>query len=118
LLTGDIGSAVESRLIKNGLGEYNYLFAPHHGSKSSSSRAFLIAVNAEAALISTAYHNQFNFPHSDVLERFAEHDTVLWNTAECGAIRIILQADAAPYVQSARRHESALWRWPPEADCP
>ncbi len=118
LMTGDIGAAVEKRLVASEVGEHEFLFAPHHGSKSSSSKVFIKTVKPEFALVSAGYQNQFNFPDPDVKKRFRDQQTPLWNTADCGAIRITLQRGKEAVATSARRSRPAIWRWQPEADCP
>ncbi len=118
LLTGDISTAVESRLVKAGLETHNILFAAHHGSKNSSSKAFIDAVSPQLTLVSSGYQNQFGFPHSSVKNRFRKKAIPLLNTADCGAIRLSLQVGKKLSISSARRQRKALWRWPPEAHCP
>jgi competence protein ComEC len=56
------------------------LLAPHHGSKSSSSPAFLEAVNPKVCVISSGKKNPFGFPSQEVLKRL--------NGAGCGILRL------------------------------
>ncbi|MFT5138898.1 MAG: competence protein ComEC [Lysobacterales bacterium] len=118
LLTGDISTSVENRLVGMGIGPQDILFAPHHGSKSSSSKVFVETLQPKFGLISTAFQNKYNFPHPEVKERFARSGVPLLNTADCGAVKITLRNGSTPQLSSARRKRNAIWRWPPEADCP
>lgn len=49
----------------------NFLEVPHHGSKTSSTDAFVGAVAPRAALVSVGEGNQFGHPVDSVVERYA-----------------------------------------------
>lgn len=94
LLTGDIESYSENKLLQN----YDDLSAdvllvPHHGSKSSSSLDFIQAVKPKYALFSTGYKNSYGHPKTEVLQRYQTHNIQTYNTALDGAIRIDMAAD-------------------------
>ena len=118
LLSGDISQAVERRLVDTGLGQHAILSAPHHGSSTSSSQAFIDAVKPAWVLISAAAGNRFGFPRADVLERYARTHTPTLNTARCGGIRIRTDMTGAFSIHSARVSRKAIWRWPSTPDCP
>ena len=62
LLTGDIGAAAEAGLLASGVNLRAHLLKlPHHGSRGSSTAAFLAAVDAEIGLISTCHRIPFLF---------------------------------------------------------
>jgi competence protein ComEC len=89
LLTGDIEWPVESRLAADGvLTRTTVLKTPHHGSKTSSTNAFLDALQPAVAVVSAGYQNMFHHPHAAVLERFAEHHTSVLRTDLDGLITI------------------------------
>jgi competence protein ComEC len=72
LITGDIEAMVESWLV-NTYGDKlkaDILVAPHHGSQTSSTLAFLKAVEPKSIVIPAGYRNQFGHPHEDVLLRY------------------------------------------------
>ena len=79
LLTGDMEHAIESRLLASGANLHaDVLKVGHHGSRTSSTPAFLEAVAPSVALISAGYENSFGHPHPDVLGRlWARHVAVL-----------------------------------------
>jgi len=90
LLTADIEAEAESRLrqrygpqLQSGI-----LVVPHHGSKTSSSAAFLDAVQPELALIPAGWHNRFGLPAEEVLARLRARRVTVLSTAAAGAIRV------------------------------
>jgi competence protein ComEC len=79
LLTGDMERGIEAKLLAAGADLHaDVLKVGHHGSRTSSTQAFLEAVSPSVALISAGYENSFGHPHPDVLERLsARHAAVL-----------------------------------------
>ena len=107
-LTGDIDNQAEQALLGSGLPmPAQWLLAPHHGSRSSSSAALLAQVRPAAALISRGAHNAFGHPHPEVLARYRALDVRLYDTAEQGAVRIRLGAFEP--AQGLRDH-ARFWR--------
>jgi competence protein ComEC len=94
LITGDIESMAEFRLGK----AYpdltaDILVVPHHGSRTSSTAAFLDQLKPEYALVSTGYRNRFGFPSAEIVERYAKSGISLFNTSEEGSIRVHFPKD-------------------------
>lgn len=87
LLTGDIEQAQEARLVAEGLSDLktDLLLVPHHGSKSSSSAAFLDAVQPRIALVQAGYRNRFNHPAQSVLVRYEKRRIQVIDSPHCGA---------------------------------
>ena len=89
LLAGDLEAAQELRLVANP--EMNqklkadFLLVPHHGSKTSSTGAFLDAVQPQFALAQAGYRNRFNHPVESVLERYRERGIDVVKSPACGA---------------------------------
>ena len=89
LLTGDISKKIEGQLIQ----QYpqlqaDVLIVPHHGSKTSSSDAFVSQVNPTLVIVSAGFLNRWHMPVSEVTNRYQEKDIQLLNTAESGQIII------------------------------
>jgi competence protein ComEC len=61
------------------------LLIPHHGSKTSSSEAFLDAVQPSLALVQAGYRNRFGHPAELVLERYRERGIPVIESPRCGA---------------------------------
>jgi competence protein ComEC len=95
LLVGDIEQAQEAQLLAQsdaaqpefsaGL-KADVLLVPHHGSKTSSSAAFLDAVQPRFALVQAGYRNRFNHPVLSVLVRYAERQIAVKDSPHCGAM--------------------------------
>lgn len=87
LLTGDIPANTESELVK----QYGstlastVLLVPHHGSASSSSRAFIQSVQPQWVIVQAGYRNQFQHPRPEVLARYAEANALVLETTRGGA---------------------------------
>ena len=91
LLAGDIELAQETRLVSNQQNDglkltSTMLLVPHHGSKTSSSAAFLEAVQPQFAVVQAGYRNRFGHPAANVLERYNGRNIKVIDTAHCGAM--------------------------------
>jgi competence protein ComEC len=102
LLTGDIDASVEARLLEDPqLAAIDFLKVPHHGSKYSSSPAFLQTLRPAIALASAGYENSFHHPHPSVLSRLADAHALLLRTDLMGRISVFsdgkhLSVDSEP----------------------
>ena len=89
LFTGDIGKKAESRLIASGQDLHSEILkVPHHGSRTSSSAPFLDAVQPRYAIFSLGQGNRYQFPHTDVVNRYRERKCPMLRTDESGAITL------------------------------
>lgn len=87
LLVGDIEKAQESHLIANGADlRAQVLLVPHHGSKTSSSEAFIDAVQPDFAMVQAGYRNRFGHPAPVVRQRYADKKIEVLDSAHCGAM--------------------------------
>jgi competence protein ComEC len=87
LLTGDIEAAQEAALVAR-LGpalRSQVLLVPHHGSKTSSSEAFIGAVAPGTAVVQAAYRSRFGHPAAEVLARYRTLGVELQRSDACGA---------------------------------
>jgi competence protein ComEC len=111
LLAGDISSSVESRLIENygAVLKSDILLAPHHGSKSSSSRAFLNLVAPDIALVSNGFQNRFGHPNPDVVSRYREQGALLVSTADNGWSELTVTGTGWSWVRRERIDEKRYW---------
>ncbi|RYF24189.1 MAG: DNA internalization-related competence protein ComEC/Rec2 [Comamonadaceae bacterium] len=86
LLAGDIERAQEAALLARGAAlAADVLLVPHHGSKTSSTAAFLDAVAPRTALVQAGYRNRFGHPAPEVVRRYVERGIRLVQTDRCGA---------------------------------
>ena len=104
LLAGDIEAAQEQALVARSAPlQADVLLVPHHGSKTSSSPAFLHAVQPRTALVQAGYRNRFGHPAAEVVQRYRGLGTEVVETAQCGAAtwssvqraRVACERDAA-----------------------
>jgi competence protein ComEC len=118
LLSGDISAVVEARLLLEGLQQSDVLVVPHHGSRTSSSPAFIAAVQPRVAVATASLGNRFGFPRGDVRRRYERAGVLFWSTGECGALRVQLGDEGELTAASARLERPAIWRWPADQSCP
>jgi competence protein ComEC len=85
LFTGDIESERELLLLNEDI-KANILKVSHHGSRSSSTEAFLTAVNPKEAVISASANNPFDHPHQEVIERLKRLNITVHQTNLEGTI--------------------------------
>ncbi len=108
LLTGDIDRAAEQAFLASALAvPTDWLQAPHHGSRSSSSWPFLQRLAPKSVLISRGRGNAFGHPHPQVVERYQALGAQVYDSAEQGAVRLRLGAFAPPIVARSQRR---FWR--------
>ncbi len=96
LLTGDIEALGEARILAHQPASAlacDILKVPHHGSKGSSTGAFLEAARPRLALISAGLLNRFGHPSTAVLDRLHERRIRVLRTDLHGLIRIAISPD-------------------------
>jgi competence protein ComEC len=90
LLTGDAEDKAERIMLQSGRPLQSLVFkAGHHGSGSSSSRAFLQAVEPQIIIISVGKENRYEHPHPEMLQRAQEIGATVLRTDELGSIELI-----------------------------
>lgn len=97
LLSGDIERAAEAQLVRDQPEQLasDVLVAPHHGSRSSSTAAFVAAVSPTIVLYSAGYRSQFGHPSAEVVQRYEASGAVAYNTALSGALTLRLGGESA-----------------------
>lgn len=89
LLPGDIETLAEQKILESGRDvSADILKMPHHGSRTSSSTGFLLAVHPSLAIASTGQNNQFGHPHPEIVDRYEKLNISVRNTAEEGTISL------------------------------
>ena len=93
LLTGDIERPVEEELVRKArVSLVDAVIVPHHGSKTSSSLAFVRALSPSLAIVSASYGNRWGLPKADIVARWEAVGAELVNTSTSGAIGMRLCA--------------------------
>ena len=90
LFTGDIKARSEAELIALRGKDLKslILIAPHHGSKTSSTRHFIDMVDPEAVIFCAGWDNRFNLPNEQVVMRYQQKNIQIFRTDQNGAIKI------------------------------
>lgn len=89
LFTGDAAQESEDRMRRSGRAlSADVLKLGHHGSRFSSSAAFLQEVGANVAVISAGANNPYGHPHPEVLERAARQGMTVYRTDRQGDIEM------------------------------
>ncbi len=96
LFVGDAEAEEESILLRSAPQALraDVLKVGHHGSRTSSSRAFLAAVRPQEAVISVGRRNRFGHPHPATLEALTASGARTWRTDIQGAVTVTTDGDS------------------------
>ncbi|MGY0611504.1 DNA internalization-related competence protein ComEC/Rec2 [Luteimonas sp. A501] len=110
LLTGDIGEAVEERLVGRVPQDLpvDVVLVPHHGSRHSSTVEFVAATSPRLALVSAGHGNRFGHPDANVVERWQAAGARVLETPAAGALRVRL-GEAGPEIEAERDRRRRFW---------
>jgi len=88
LLPADIEWLSENQLLASSREQLraDVLVAPHHGSQTSSTPEFVLAVDPRIVIYPVGYRNRFGHPHVDVQERYLRHGSNIYRTDRDGAL--------------------------------
>jgi len=111
LVPGDIEKTAELRLVS----EYgnrmrsNFLIAPHHGSRTSSSEVFLAAVRPDWVLVPAGHLNRYHHPSPNVIRRYATSGIHWRVSGERGAL--VVDTSLLHPVQAGYRQNHKKYWW-------
>jgi competence protein ComEC len=89
LLTGDIEKATEGALTAMQAGlRADVVKVPHHGSKTSSTGAFIHATKPAFAIISVGRSSMYGHPHKEVVDRWQASGAKVLTTGHSGTITV------------------------------
>jgi competence protein ComEC len=89
LLTGDIEKSGEGALVADGRElRADVVKVPHHGSRTSSTPAFVAATKPDVAIVSVGRYSMFGHPHPEVVERWQANGAQVFTTGRCGTITV------------------------------
>ncbi|WP_022942080.1 DNA internalization-related competence protein ComEC/Rec2 [Psychromonas hadalis] len=96
LLTGDIEKRQEKILVVELGNKLNsdILFAPHHGSRHSSTAGFIKAVSPQWVVFSAGFMNHWGFPAKEVVQRYQKQSVKMVNSGLSGLIRFQITPQA------------------------
>lgn len=110
LLAADIERLSEMSLAERGMPvRADLLVAPHHGSDSSSTPAFLEAVRPRLVVIPVGHRNRYGHPHRQVLARYRALGAEIARTDREGAIQVQLGRDGVAVTRAAETNRR-YWR--------
>jgi competence protein ComEC len=114
LLTGDLEAEQEARLLREHAQALrsSVLLVPHHGSKTSSTPAFLDAVAPQVAVAQAGYRNRFGHPAPEVEQRYVERAIAFVRSDRCGAWTWASGQAPTCWRETARRY----WHWRADPD--
>ncbi|TXD68011.1 MBL fold metallo-hydrolase [Mitsuaria sp. TWR114] len=127
LLTGDIESPQEAQLLRlateAGVGtepeteteakaedlRVEVLVVPHHGSRTSSSTAFVQATAPRVAALQSGHLNRFGHPRPEVVARYLAAGATVLNTVDCGAWQWRSDRWTQPLADCERTRRRRYW---------
>lgn len=117
LLAGDIENIAEQQLVANQNDspdtfslKANVLVAPHHGSKTSSSHAFLAATAPDLTVFTTGYLNRFRHPRPEIEQRYQAVGSETLRSDYDGAIVLTFNAGNKPALLEKDLYAVTRWR--------
>ncbi|MGK5078848.1 DNA internalization-related competence protein ComEC/Rec2 [Janthinobacterium sp. HLX7-2] len=110
LLAGDIEAAQEAQLLaRSADGELaaDVLLAPHHGSGTSSTQAFLNAVQPTLAIFQVGHRNRYKHPKAQVYARYGTMGITRLRTDVAGAV--VMEFGEEIGVEQYRTNHRRYW---------
>ena len=111
LLPGDIEAPAENELVGSPtFTAADLVVAPHHGSRTSSTAAFVGATRPRYVVFSAGFRNRWHFPVPDVVDRWRRSGACGLSTADEGALQFDLTPDSGlRLVRRQRKSAFGLW---------
>lgn len=96
LFTGDIEEMAEKGILRKYINcnilRSTIIKVAHHGSKTSSTKEFIKAVNPQCAFIGVGQNNNFGHPADTTIRNFIDNRTRIYRTDEMGEIKVTVNA--------------------------
>ena len=96
LFTGDIEEMAEKEILRKYINcnilRSTIIKVAHHGSKTSSTKEFIKAVNPQCAFIGVGQNNNFGHPADTTIRNFIDNRTRIYRTDEMGEIKVTVNA--------------------------
>ena len=125
LMTADIEKLSENLLMARFKDEpsvlkSDVLVVPHHGSRTSSTDAFIDTVSPTMALVPVGYRSRFRHPNGAVMDRYAARKIPVYRTDLLGAISLKFGIDARgkPALSTFRAERQRYWIDQPQVGIP
>ncbi|WP_354624912.1 DNA internalization-related competence protein ComEC/Rec2 [Psychromonas sp. MME2] len=110
LLTGDIEKKQELLLVKNAEHRLasDILFAPHHGSRYSSSATFIRSASPQWVVFTSGFMNRWGFPDEQVKLRYKNQSVKMVNSGLSGFVRFTIDKEQIK-IQTYREDLASYW---------
>lgn len=113
LFTGDAESAAENEIIGRGYDlNSTILKVGHHGSKTSTTQAFLTAVDPQVAVVMCGDGNSYGHPHAETLAKLHDSKTDIYRTDTQGAI--VIKTDGHSFTVNVKPYQYTQQKVPEE----
>lgn len=112
LLTGDIEKTAESQLLSTYSRSLksDVLVVPHHGSKTSSTPAFIAAVQPQVSLFTVGYLNRFGHPKPLITDRHQALGSRIYRSDQHGAVQLQFNAQSGQIkISDSRGQQKRYW---------
>jgi competence protein ComEC len=118
LLTGDIEARSEASLVATQRERLraDVVVVPHHGSRTSSTHAFVRAVDPYIAVVGCGYRNRFGHPRADIVARYTNLGASVVRTDIEGALTFAFDGRTSLRAVSARSQRGRYWLGTPERE--
>ena len=94
LLTGDMGTSAEKKLLEHVLlPDVELMVAGHHGSKYSNSQRLLETVRPDVAVFSVGADNSYGHPTPEAIGRFEDVGAEIYRTDLNGTVTITVEPE-------------------------
>jgi competence protein ComEC len=116
LLAGDIEARSEADLLAMRAHAIasDVLVVPHHGSRTSSTRAFVDAVSPSYAVFTVGYRNRFGHPRADIVARYESRGIAVRRTDLSGALTFEFDGERVLPPRAERSCRPRYWYSQPE----
>jgi len=95
LLPGDIEKDAERYLLTHQRDKLNanIVVAPHHGSRTSSTKGLVDNINPNYVIYTVGYRNRYGFPKEQVAKRYQDIGAQAYRSDDSGALHFVLDGD-------------------------
>ena len=108
VVPGDVDRFVERRIAPR-VGRTDLMIAPHHGSRTSSGRAWVRHTRPRWVVFAAGATNAFGHPHPEVVARWRDAGACLRTTGRSGMLG--WSSDAPDRLAGWRSGRFGWWRW-------